>query len=66
MLPWVISRATKIFSGGRSRSSPISRSIERSAAVVWVARVITAAIPAIGPSTRPASMLAATSAPTDN
>ena len=34
--------------------------------MVWVARVITAAMPAIGARTRPASMLAATSAPTDS
>ena len=37
-----------------------------SAVKVCVARVITAAMPAIGPSTRPASMVAATSAPTES
>ena len=40
------------------------RSIDLSDDKVWVPRVITEAIPAMGASTRPASMLAATSAPT--
>ena len=41
------------------------RSIDFSADRVWVPRVITEAMPAIGASTRPASIFAATSAPTD-
>ena len=40
------------------------RSIDLSDVKVWVPRVITEAIPAMGASTRPASILAATSAPT--
>ena len=42
------------------------RSIDLSADRVWVPRVMTEAMPAIGASTRPASMLAATSAPTES
>ena len=42
----------------------MTRSIALSAVKVCVARVMTAAMPAIGASTRPASMVAATSAPT--
>ncbi len=64
MLPFSMRRATYMRSGGRSRSSCMMRLMALSVMKVCAARVMTVAIPAIGASTRPASMVAATSTPT--
>ena len=65
-LPLSMVRAINVRSGGRSRSSDITALIAVSAVMLWLARVIMAAMPASGPRMRPASIVAATSAPTDS
>ena len=56
-LPLSIVRATNVRSGGRSRSSDMTVLIAVNAVMLWLARVMTAAMPAIGrqDAARPAS-----------